>query len=111
MKPGTYNFGTFIAGDTVKSRDFTITRTSQGVTSDEDLTGATVKMVFVRAGGEVVLNFSDGNGLTVAGNVITVDSFGSPSAAGRYEYDLEISFPTGETFTYLRGALKTESRV
>lgn len=109
MKSGTYNFGTFIAGDTVTGRDFTITRTSAGTTSPEDLTGANASMVFFGASGAVALKFTDGDGLTITNNVIALDSFRAPNVAGRYEYNLEIGFPTGESFTYLHGSLKAES--
>ena len=110
MQPGNYNFGTYVAADTVKERTFTITRTpSGGSAAPEDLSGADVAFTFRDEWGVLVATFAVGSGVTVADNVVTLAAFAAPGRAGTYSHDMEITFADGERSTYLYGSLIVSS--
>jgi archaellin len=69
-----------------------------------DMTNATVTMqVRTRAGEDVLLELTEGDGLSVATNVITVEK-DVDLEKGNYKYDLQVAFDSGITRTYLAGA-------
>lgn len=94
MTPDTYDFGTYVAEDSVQDTDFTITLVENGVTRVRPLDGAEARMTFRDSEGQKAVSLAFGNGLTASadGNTVRMSKFYAPSAPGRYRYDLQIDF-------------------
>jgi hypothetical protein len=96
---GKYNWGTVKGGVTVLSRTFRF---------NIDLTGYTGKIQFrERPGSEVVINLETGNGLTINGTDVVVNSFTAPTTNTQkeYLYDFKLTAPNGDVSIYIEGVL------
>lgn len=76
------------------------------------LSGTTVRlMIKVRATDEVAIaDWSNGNGLTIAGQVLTINSWGA-IPTGHYYYDMQFTFANGQVATYLAGMVKVKQDI
>jgi hypothetical protein len=104
----TTNLATTYAGDTYQV-DFLL-KTSTG--APQDLSGATVRFGLARPGclsSPVYTAVSGGSDLTITdetGGAITLTvPKGTLKRSGRHVYELEVTFATGESFTYAQGSL------
>jgi len=75
-----------------------------------DLTGASIRTQFRRGGkkNQVEKDISIGSGITVedlVNGVFVWDSFIMDFAVGTYNYDVEITFASGEVKTYVEGTI------
>jgi hypothetical protein len=116
MTPATYTFPDHVAGDTVSSRRFTVTRTVGGMTSPENLTGVSIACWFARGEttGQVERQMSNGNGITVvnaAGGVFDLDAFTAFDTVGVYRFDIQFTYPDGRKRTYVAGTLRIRPEV
>lgn len=97
--PGTLDITTY-KGDTF-SRTFTFTDANGDPLS---LAAAEVTMqVRKNAGTIVLINLSEGNGITVSTNVVTID-FEVNIEKGSYKWDLQAAYSDGTIRTYVAGA-------
>jgi len=108
MPQGIYNYPNAIRGDTIVTKRFTLITASGPV----DLTNVAIKCDFVGKRNGVTVkkdsDFAGGNGgITVvdaANGIIEIDAF-SMDTAGKYEYDIEFTFPDSTVKTYVKGCL------
>ena len=106
MKPSSFDFETHSVGDSVREHTFTLTRTVDGVTSPEDLTGASVVFEFTEPDGTCWFEATQENsGVSVAGNVVTLHEFLAHTESGNYRYRMTITYTTELVRTYLVGRL------
>ncbi len=103
MTPGIYTIVAY-RGDTL-TRTFTILDSAG---SPVNLSTAAVKMqVRSKPDSEVLLELTEGNGITVGGagnNVISISKVCDISDCGSYHYDLQATFSATDVRTYVRGA-------
>lgn len=103
-KPGTYNFGQYVAGDTVTSKRFTITQGETPVAVD--LTGATIKIDFVYKKNRVSKTI--GSGITIvdaSDGIFDLDAF-SLSVSGIWNYDVQITLADTTIHTWVSGTIE-----
>jgi hypothetical protein len=102
MIPGIYNI-TAYRNDTLQK---TIT-VVDSAGSPVSFATATMKMqVRTKPDGDVLLELTEGDGLTVGGagnNVITISKVVSITGCGAYYYDLQATFASGVVSTYIKG--------
>ena len=106
MLPQTHNYGTYLRGDTVPEKTFTLYWVENGVETAMDLTGATIFIVF-RYDSTRRITKTIGSGITAPDlnlGKFTVNSF-VPEQAGTYHYDIKITFSDGTVRTYVEGIL------
>ena len=111
MLPGTYNFPSYLKGDTINDTVFTVTQTISGVSSPVDLTGAIIKAKFKN--GNNVIDKTNGSGITVSdaiNGVFQINAF-SIALAGVYHYDIEFTFSDGTIRSYLQGTITIQNDV
>jgi hypothetical protein len=103
MIPGIYNIIAY-RNDTLQKTVSVVDSTGSPVS----FATADIKMqVRTKPDGEVLLELTEGNGLTVGGagnNVITISKVVAIQGCGAYYYDIQATFATGVVSTYLKGA-------
>lgn len=107
MTPKTYNFKTQYAGDTFRGLQITVSRTSNSVTTPEDLSHVNIVFTLSKLGA-ITLKKEVGSGISLVdavNGVFKIDSFTNPSI-GNYVYDIEFRYPHGVIETYLTGSFK-----
>lgn len=98
MTPGVADYKTFLRGDTVNARRFTVTRDA----APYSLVGVDIRATF-RMGGQAVEA-----GITVvdaAGGIFQIDPF-QMQVPGLWKYDVQFTNAAGEVRTYVKGALQ-----
>lgn len=104
--PGELNI-TIYKGDTF-SKVFTLTD-NEG--NPVDLTECSVAMqVRKKPGGEVLVNLSEGNGLTVVDNTVTA-SFNVEIPKGGYRWDMQFTYNGDIVRTYINGDFFVEDDI
>lgn len=106
---GTYDFEDVIQNDTIKKRDFTITRTVDGVTTPVDLSSAKINIKFYSQDNYVLRLSSSGENPDISitnpeNGEFTINPFYIPKS-GDFNYDLQITFPDGTVSTWVRGTI------
>jgi len=99
-----YNFPDHIKGDTFNGLSFTIKNKDDD--SPIDLTGVTIRMMLRDHNRDLKKTFSTGSGMTIsnpAGGVFQIDEQVIDIYAGKYNYDIEFTFPLGKIKTYISG--------
>jgi hypothetical protein len=103
MIPGIYNI-TAYRNDTLQKTVSVVDSTGSPVS----FATATMKMqVRTKPDGDVLLELTEGDGLTVGGagnNVITISKVVAIQGCGAYYYDIQATFSSGVVSTYLKGA-------
>jgi hypothetical protein len=101
---GIYDFKNHTKGDTFKARQFTFPFI---------ITGASILMQFRFKPTSPTINTSmyewktdDDSFEIISDYVAVMNSKIIDSMAGVYEYDLQITFPSGDVFTYFKGSQK-----
>lgn len=103
MIPGLYNIQAYRNDTLVK----TITITDGNGSPISLATAAVMIQVRTKPDGDVLMTFSEGDGLTVGGagnNVISVSKIIDINDCGSYYYDLQATFAGGIVSTYIKGA-------
>ena len=106
MEPETADYKSFLRGDTINARKFTLTQTLDGSTSPVDLSGAKIRVHFVL--NSRIVKKALGNGITIldsANGKFRIDRFQLPEA-GTWVYDVEIVFPGETVKTWVKGSIK-----
>jgi hypothetical protein len=102
MNPGIYNIIAY-RNDTLQKTVTVVDSTGSPVS----FATADLKMqVRTRPDGDVLLELTEGNGLTVGGagnNVITISKIVAINGCGDYYYDIQATFASGVVSTYLKG--------
>ena len=115
MTPGTYNFKQQYNGNTFNGVQITMSRDVNGVDTPIDLTNAIFSMQLKASrSSNPVKEFSKGNGITVVSpteGVIQVDKFLVDLAPAKYLYDLKVTFPNGDVFTYITGTFEVKQNL
>jgi hypothetical protein len=107
MTPGIADYKSYVRGDTINERRFTITQTIDAIESPVDLTGATIKADFIGRPGLNKKTMRIGDGISIIdalNGIFKIDSF-SLATAGTWEYDVEIEFPDGTVKTWVTGTI------
>ena len=111
MSVGIRNFTDHVDGDTFGLHDFNFFINDTNPGSEEDLTGATPKVVFRRKSytGKVVATLQIGSGLTWIDQSLGQlrwDAFIANWGVGEYFYDMQVTYPDGSIYTKTRGSFK-----
>jgi len=105
MEPGIFNFKNRYAGDT--SNDVRFELTEEDGTTPINLTGVTFLMqIKSRNYGVMAKELTGASGITIVdavGGIFNMNSFVVDFSAGKYVYDIQLTFPSGVVKTYLRG--------
>lgn len=105
MIQGTYNFPDVVSGDTAEATDFVFS--INGVPLN--LTGSTIKMDYALKNGSPVKRFTTADNSIVIKNatsgILEIVKYQCTLDPGIYYYDLEITLPTGDKKTYIRGTI------
>jgi len=108
MIAAVYNISDHTRGDTFDGIVFKIYSRVDGVKTAVDLTDSTVKIQFRKENTDaLVKTVTDGDGITITdaeNGVIRVHSFIVTFAPGLYLYDVQITFPSGDVKTYIKGS-------
>lgn len=113
MRPGLYDWPPQYAGDTADALSFTIQRNSVAV----DLTDASIKMQVRACAGQLPildLSTTDGTSIVITdaiNGIFRVGYHPVPTMAGAYQYDVQVTFPTGDVKTYFKGSYVIEGEV
>ena len=110
MLPTLYNYGSWLRGDTVSERTFTLNRVVDGVTTPLDLSTATIRCEF-RLDTTRKMLFTIGSGIDNSNAAIgefTIEKFNA-QWVGLYRYDIEITFADGTIRTYIYGTLDIQN--
>jgi hypothetical protein len=102
MKPGIHNYEDCKRGDTINAKSFTLSGDTP-----TNLVGATIKVTFTNVRTNNSTTKQIGTGITVTdtiGSVFEIDKF-SLSEHGIHDYDIEITFSSGEIKTYVEGTI------
>lgn len=109
MKPGEYNFIDHTAGDTFLGIPFAIYDKSSGTNVPVSLIGAVIKMqIKLNPKDDIVYKelSTDNSLITIVdavGGRINIESFNIDFPAGKYFYDIQITFSSGKIRTYIAG--------
>lgn len=109
MSAGQFNFKPITRGDTLLATGFTLKTTNP--VAVVDLTGASIKIAFKKY--EILIEKTIGNGVTVSNpssGYFLLDDLVFASY-GKYDYDVEITFPNGNISTILQGFLEVRKDV
>lgn len=111
MTQGTYNFPDVVAGDTAEATDFVVTINGAPL----NLTGATIKMDYATRNESPVKHFTTADGSILITNptsgIFEIVKYTCNIDPGIYYYDLEITLPSGDKKTYIRGTIKVLSEI
>ena len=103
MNPGIYNIVAY-RNDTLQLTFTILDSAGQAIS----LATAVVKIqVRTKPDGDVLLELTEGDGITVGGagnNVVTISKVCAITGCGSYYYDLQATFASGVVSTYVRGA-------
>lgn len=107
MTPKEYNYGSFVRGDTIPKRRFTITKTINSVTAPIDLSDYTIRCDFLLLKDRI--SKVEGEGITIIdaiNGVFEIDKF-TLSKAGKYQFDIEFKDDSNDIVqTYVKGDLE-----
>lgn len=107
MEPAVYQYGTFVRGDTIPKRVFTVTKTIAGNTNPINLSNYEIKCDFVL--NKTRVSRIEGAGITVsdaANGVFEIDAF-SLDKAGVYSFDIQFTEVSSDVIqTYIKGTIK-----
>jgi len=113
MTPAIYNFSNQYKGDSFDSTQFTVK--DADTTLPIDLTGTSIRIQFRNVlSGPTIKTLTIGDGISMPSpstGVFTMDEFIIDWAAGKYLYDIQFTFPTGNIKTYLTGGVTIISDV
>lgn len=101
MSAGQFNFKPITRGDTLLATGFTLKTTNP--VAVVDLTGAAIKIAFKK--NEVLIEKTIGSGVTVTDpttGYFLLDGF-IFNDFGKYDYDIEITYASGDIATILQG--------
>lgn len=105
MIPAKYNFPDQYKGDTFDGIQFTL-RINGSSLSYVDLTGASIKCSFKGPRGPVIKTITNGDGINIinaSGGKFEIEPFILDWEQNVYNYDIQITFPSGEIKTYIKG--------
>ena len=111
MIPATADYSAHVRGDTINERIFTLTKTVNEVENPIDLTGCEIKADFTLQSSTTKKEL--GAGITLINALqgqFKIDSF-SLDRIGKWEYDVEITFPSGLVKTWIKGKILIEDDV
>ena len=115
MTPGTYNFKQKYSGNTFNGVQITMSRDVDDVDTPIDLTGALFDMQLKASrSSNPVKKLNRGNGITIVsetGGVIQIDKFLVDLTPAKYLYDLKVTFPNGEVYTYITGTFEVKQNL
>jgi hypothetical protein len=109
MLPKKVDYKSYVRGDTINARQFTLSQTINSVTTPIDLTNALIDVTFASSQSKHLKSIGNGITITDASNgVFQIDAF-VLNYPGVYQYDVNIVFPNGVVRTYINGSIKIEN--
>ena len=111
MTPAAADYKAHVRGDTINERIFTLTKTINLVETPIDLTNSDIQADFKLNNNTELKEL--GSGITMIDATLgkfKIDSFTLPKV-GTWDYDVQITFPSGLIKTWVKGVISIENDV